>query len=298
MPARRKRRQTYLKVKHNPKRGVRLVFWLAVIFLFIIGYKLVQEKSDKISLIYPGSDQVNVTVFDFQRETITTITIPGSTRVVLADGLGEWKIDNVWQIGVNEELDGQLLKDTVIKNFHFPVTHWADHTASAFTGSSATELTSAVFTGTKTDLGLIKKIKIAKLALFTKNTNRQVVNLATTTFIRPEEFVDGTKGYKIGDDVPEKLLIYFSDPNFALVKTILVTNKTGEGGSKVVDQLVSFLGNKVALIQSGEVEDINCRLVTNNKELVTTLIQVLKCEVVERKDVEFDVEIIIGKKFL
>lgn len=298
MPARRKRQKKQLKVKHNRKRGSKLVLWLLALLLFVFVYKFIQEKTDKISLVYPGEDRVNVTVFDFQKETITTIVIPGNTRVVLADGLGEWKMENVWQIGVNEGLDGQLFKETVIKNFHFPITNWADYRASGFASTNASDMASAVFVLTKTDMGLVQKIKVAKLALFTKNTNRQEINLAATTLIRPEEFVDGTKGYKIGDDVPEKLLIYFSDPNFAQVRTILVTNMTGEGGSKVVDQLVSFLGNKVALIQSGEEEDFSCQLVTNNKEMVMTLVQVLNCEVDERDSVEFDLEIKIGRQFL
>ena len=102
-----------------------LLLFLILISVFILTKSLWDTKS-RFALVFANeSGKVDLVVVDPHVKTITTISIPPSTQVEVAHQLGQWKLESIYRLGKQEDLDGQLLADTITKSLKLPVDAWA-----------------------------------------------------------------------------------------------------------------------------------------------------------------------------
>ena len=133
-PAQRRKRIANFKRKgKRPLARLIVVALSAVFVLYLVLTTKYWNSKEKLSMaIISPEGAVVVSVLDPQNGEITNISIPKNTQVEASRQLGTWKIKSIWALGENEKIGGALLKDTVVKNFKFPVSVWADGEALGF----------------------------------------------------------------------------------------------------------------------------------------------------------------------
>src|SRR3972149_6326651 len=125
------RRRKYLRLKKRGRRSflkplIYIGLALILIAFFFFNTKL-WKLNQKLGLVINSPDgNVVVMSIDKQNEDITIIEIPATTQLDVARQLGSWRAKSIWTLGENEKLGGALLRETIVKNFHFPVLGWAD----------------------------------------------------------------------------------------------------------------------------------------------------------------------------
>ena len=174
-PAQRRKR---LKASRK-KGGFPLVRIIVVLFFITVAFILVSfltrfwDGKTKLTMaINTEAGDIIVSSFDPKTESVTNIFIPGSTQLNVSRQLGSWRAKSVWQLGLNEKLVGTLLRETVVKNFSWPLMAWADEPAMGFAKGDFLGTIKAVFTPFKTNLKIGDKIKLAVFALSVKNPKR------------------------------------------------------------------------------------------------------------------------------
>ena len=293
MPARRRKQRLIKKNKRLNIKGLAFLVLATLVVLFILFFQ--KSKMEKAVVVYPLRDYIEVAVFDFEKGEIISIEIPDTTEVNVARGLGTWKIGKVWQIGQNEKLDGELLRETVVKNFGFPVAFWMDGDLGSWLIDNEVRFSKGMFSA-KTNLNWAQKIRLKQLGFFAKNNEKSSINLANTSYLVRNEFLDGTSGYRITGTVPEKLFVYFGNKKIAQVGTILVIDGSGTYGLvESVSKTISFLGNKVTLVQDGQTKPIECEVAGQGALEIEKL---LGCKVVNSDTQGFDLVVTLGENFL
>lgn len=294
-------------LKKNRKKLSPLPFLFAlalmffVVFLFLFKTSIWDGKG-KFILVVNGRDDVLVSVFDPKREAIVGISIPQSVQIAVAGELGTWKLGNVWQLGHNEKREGGLLAKTVAKNFGFPVYAWGDSKAAGFTDKRLGKILPAIFGGYKTSLKIGDRIKLGLFALKVGTVKRTWINLADVgESLKKETFLDGSKGFVLRGDVPDRIVALFSDEAVAAknykARFILSTErvKSIDAASRVIE----VMGVKVASVVKENPEDLNCLVLGEDTKLVKSVALVFGCGKQEKKRIEgsFDIEVILGEQF-
>ena len=304
-PAQRRRK---FRERRVVKKSVKPRFIkLCIGFLILMGslwflYSSIWRGADaKISLVISSTESdVRVVTFDPSLNEVTNILIPGDTQVNVARGLGSWKIKSVWQLGVNEGLDGQLLKETIIKNFHFPITSWAGDSASGFIGGGTSGLVKALVLPYKTNLKLSERLKIAQIYLKAKNTRRVDIDLSQTQTLTKSRLTDGSVGFILTGQISEKLIVAFSDKNMSKEgANLIIRDLSGSSNSlNEISSTLEVLGAKVAASLSEESQDIDCIVFAHKKQYAVGLAKVLSCSVSEEPPTgSFDIELVLGSAF-
>jgi len=148
--ARRKKKFQCKKYFKSIILGVIFV-WLVIIILLYFFTPSRWDGETQFSYIYLDTDQVVLRVLEPDTNIVTDIIIPGSTQVQVANQMGTWRLESVWQLGQDEGLDGLLLSRTLSKSFLFPVDAWSEKPIDSL---------GSVLTSFKTNLSLKDKLKI------------------------------------------------------------------------------------------------------------------------------------------
>ena len=303
MPARRKR---FIK-KNSKKKKIRIKTFLGFIILVFIIAAYISISSD-----YKGSDKVTVAIvnengdiqvstFDWQVEEITNISIPATTQVQLARQLGVLQIKNVWKLGFNEGLQGQLLTETLTRHLKFPVVVWADKQALGLAQGNIASLIKAVFMPYKTNLKIGDRLRIATFSLGVHSSKRVDVNLANTTYLKKVRLIDGEEGYVIFGSFPDQLRVIFSDPNIARGNTkVIIKDSTGSLDiANDLGEVVEILGAKVISIDKEDADDSDCTVRSSQKDVAVIFSRLFSCEndLKGEKEGSADAVILIGREF-
>jgi hypothetical protein len=231
---------------------------------------------DKVAVVEQGSGgDVFVRIYDPVLSEVTTLVIPGETEVSVSRNLGTLRIKNVWQLGVNEKLEGKLLAQTVTKNFLFPVFLWRGE-----------GLTNVPF-GDRFLLWVFEKRA--------KNLQKSEINLGESQYIKRLKLSDGELGFKLVGDISERLTVYFSDNDFSQkAPGIYIKDKTGSFGvAENVGRVIEVLGGKVTTVEKAEPDDSDCIV---SGDFSKKIARVFDCKV-QKGSGKFDVEITLGKAF-
>jgi hypothetical protein len=285
MPKRRTRRP-------KPKKSPRLIFYL-ILFLFLLAvlfFVLLKisfwDGKSKFGLVVAKGENVEVVVFNPRGETLTTIAIPGETQVLVAGGLGSWKLKSVWQLGINEKKGGDLLAKTIAKNFGLPVFAWADKTF--------------IFPR-KTNLTVGDRLKIALFSLRVGRESRASINLADySEFLKAKTLLDGSKGYLLSGRIPAKIAVLLTDEALAgkNFKAGLVDKTSGPDPTAFVSRIIETAGIKVASIARDEPENFGCVVRAKNKKLAAYFLRIFSCRPGNwLKEGNFDLELELGQGF-
>jgi hypothetical protein len=295
-PARR------LEKRHVSLRKLLLLIILIGIVFFFLGLRgKYWNGKDKLSLgINKSGGEVIVASFDPANGEITTISIPENTQVQVARQLGTWKIGSVWQLGKNEKLGGQLLAETITKNFRFPVFLWADESSSAFTTGNFWPTIKAILNPGKTNVGLGDRVRIGLFSLSVKNTNRININLKETNCLKKTRLVDGEEGYLISGTIPGKITSAFSEEEISSqnLKAIIKDATQKPTIPERVGEIIEVLGIKVGTIKKEEKKDLDCEVLARQDYLRQKIARLFSCiEVKGQPEGNFDLEVRIGEKF-
>lgn len=273
-----------------------LIFFLAFIFLF----KGKWDGQSKLVLVTPTkAGDVLVSSYDPLEKQITTLKIPGNTQLAVSRELGSWKVKSLWQLGLNEGLDGKLLSESMAINFHLPVTFWGEEKLNGFTNGGFLSVLKATFFRGKTNLGLREKIRLALFSLSVGSGGREVIELEKTNYLKKVHLTDGEEGFIPSGVMGGKILLAFSDTILSQ-RNLKVSIKDATGKyqeAEIVGGVVEVIGAKVASITRGEEEKMDCEVSGKDEVLITKIVSIFSCTKVKTQESNFDVVIKLGSEF-
>lgn len=255
---------------------------------------------DKLTLAINNSDGgVNVVTFNPIDSEIVNIYIPGNTQVEVTHQLGVWKIKSLWQLGKQEGLRGNLLTSTVTRNFKFPVYLWSGEFALGLTNTSLASLLRGIFGFYETNLGMGDRVRLAFFSLGIKNSKRVDVDLSQTSYLKKTVLKDGEEGYVVSGNIPQKLAATFSDNEFSQsMPRIMIRDRSDNPGEvEEVGKIVEILGGKVSSISRESGEDVVCKVAGKDKSFIETILRLFPCQEERRANLNFDLEMTIGRDF-
>src|SRR3989344_9431467 len=121
MPARRKinsgknNKRSLARLASGKKRSKIFIYLFLIIltfslFLYFVTSRKYWDGEGRLTLAVQKLDgDVNIVTFDPKTSEIFNIRIPGSTEVEVANQLGVWKLKSVWELSMQENLEGSLL---------------------------------------------------------------------------------------------------------------------------------------------------------------------------------------------
>lgn len=287
MPARRKRAR--VKVARPPITKAKLVLYaltaLLIAGVFILVAGLTSGKK-AFTVAVSSSPDIHIWSVDLGSGSITKIIVPAETEVELAMERGTLRAHSVWKLVESESLPGQLLADTVMRTFHTPIDFWADE-------SSFKNILSK-----KTDIPFFLKLRTI---LLSKRKSPQEIKLDETSVLTRRKLTDGQEGYAVTGSLPVSLLSKFADSNISETQIAArIINETGEESYRLTDVVgvLEVLGAKVAPIAQGAQDEIDCVVTSNQDEVLERVGMVFNCEQVKAAPEAFDVELVLGTKFL
>ena len=302
----RARKQAHTARKSNKdKKGFSFVklliplVLLLVCYLFLKGTTRLWNGKDKVSLVYKGEGgDIEVTVLDPVLSEVTTIVIPGDTQVEVARNYGTFRIKNVWQLGVNEKIKGDLLAETVTQNFLFPVFLWSEKPPGWGSGNLANIL-NFIFLPGSTNISFGDRLQAGLFVIRVQEIGKSVIDLGKSRFLDKGTLEDGQAGYVLTGPISQRLTIYFTD-NVIGDKNIKVkiTDATGSPGiSEKLGEVLQVIGGKVVSIEKKTVsEDIDCVVTGVSQEAVKKISNLFSCKI-GSGETSFDLDIEIGKRF-
>jgi hypothetical protein len=307
-----RRRRTSRKEKRLNKKGKSerkkiLSFLKYIIFLiFLLSIYLVLSSktkfwntTGKLSVVINSSNnEISIVTFDAKRMEISQIIIPSDTQVEVARGMGSWKIKSIWKLGEEEGLGGLLMAETLTHQMKMPVYVWVDAPGEGFISKNIFKILKTLFYPFRTNMGLGDKIRIVLFNISVKNSDRKIINLAETSYLKQGELTDGGSGYLITGKYPSELLAIFSDEEISQ-KSLKVAINDYSGNSVVANNLgevIEILGAKVASINNEEKLSMDCEVGGNNL-LVEKIVALFNCRKTGGGEGVFDVSLKIGESF-
>ncbi|MGD0523033.1 MAG: hypothetical protein ABSA43_00515 [Candidatus Microgenomates bacterium] len=292
--------------KKEPRRypWLILVLLLALALLMYLPFQVSTcfKYSSNFNLIIANQDgNLEVTNFDNQNQEITTIIIPGSTQLIASRQLGSWKARGLWQLGINEDYSGELMRETVIKNLFMPVSAWASYSALGLVQGNFWQAVKSIVTPYKSSLKLGDKIKLALLSLRVSSLKKTTINLEDTGFLKAARLTDGENGYLVSGDIPTSIASIFSD-NLFFQKEVMILIKNYSSDDSVaesVGKVIEVLGAKVSSVTKEDSSDTDCTITGKDRALVSVFGSVFNCaEKIGSPDGKFDIEMDLGEQFV
>lgn len=300
-------RRAAFAARKNKKENTGYPFLKILIPLFIIVFFYVFLKintrvwngKDKVSVVYKnGGGDVAVTVLDPILSESTTLIIPGDTEVEVARNYGTFRIKNVWQLGIDEKINGKLLAETVTKNFLFPVFFWTSNPPGLGDGNLS-EIINFILCPGQTNISIGDRIHLGLFAMKVPDLGRSTINLGESKFLDKKKLDDGLTGFVISGTISQRLTAYFSDNEIGGggVK-VNITDATGRSGvSEKLGEILQVIGGKVVSIDKrSNSEDSDCVITGKNLDTVKKISNLFSCKI-GKGETTFDLDIKIGKKF-
>lgn len=301
------RRQKLLLSKRREKSGFSAIFKffyvalaLATVWLFLAVSTKYWNGEDKVDYVYRTENgDVKIRVLDPAITESVALTIPAETQVNVAGNLGQMRIKNVWQLGINEKLEGDLLSQTVTKNFLAPVFLWSDRDIESLETLNIPGILKFIAFPSKTNIPVGDRVSLALFSLRIKNINSTTIDLGKSQYLKKTKLPDGEAGYIMNGPVSGRLTVNFSDSDFSTDNVrVDIQDATGVPGSaNIVGQVVEVMGGKVVSINRIEEDtDLDCVVLGINPKVVKKTSRLFGCKISKDKSV-FDLEIRLGVKF-
>lgn len=304
-PAQRRKKRAKQKAWRNGRNSYKKLLFILLVplftFLLITFHTKFWKSSGKTFLaISKENGEIVVSVFDPELEKITNIIIPKNTEVDVARQLGRWKLGSVRELGENEDLEGKLLAETIVKHFKLPVAAWADAPALGFAEGDVLGVVKASLFPYKTNLGIGDKIKLGIFSIRIKNLKRENINFSEGNILKKVTLIGGEEGYVLAGRLPNYIVALFSNLSISSEGSIVVIlDATGKANvAEEVGEVIEVMGVKLANIKKEEAADFDCEVKGKEKELLEEIAQVFSCKKLKTApEGNFDLEIKIGKDF-
>ncbi len=295
--ARRQQRLDKKQVKSQNSKGILFKIMIPLIFVFFLFlfFKLSQQNWDgrnKVAFVFqkPTGD-VGITVLDPVLGEESTLIIPGDTEVNVARNYGTLRIKNIWQLGINEKLGGDLLSQTITDSFLFPTTLWVQN--------EPRHAWKFIFSPKSTNIPFGDRVQISLFKLKVKSIDKTEIDLGKSQFLKKQALTDGTPGYVLNGPVSERLTVYFSDNVFSTQNEKFgIVDLTGKPGmSDKVGAILEVKGGKVVSLDKGAADaNLDCEVYGQNKDAVKKIANLFSC-IKSTQNSNLDMEIKIGVKF-
>jgi len=303
---RRKNLRDFKKKKTSKKLNIFLLLSLLFLIIFLVLYFFGKRHclgDLKISMVFPDENgNVLVATFNKKDKEITSINIPQNTQLEASRQLGSWKAKSLWQLGINEKYEGKLLQETVTKNFHFPVSIWADEKAYGFVSGNFIKLLKATFFPYKSNLSFGDRLNLFFISFGIQNEKINNYDLSERGILKKSKLTDGEEGYILSKDVPINIMASFSETissDFGYMVQII--NGTGSRGiAENVGKTIESMGFKITSIkeESSIDNDTDCLIYGKNKNVVNKISLIYSCKQEINKNNEgFDIVMKLGSKF-
>lgn len=274
------------------------IFILVVLAIFKFSTKY-WNGTDKFAFTFLlDSGDVAVNVLDPKLNELTTLVIPGDTQVEVARNYGELRIKNVWQLGINEKIEGRLLAETVTQGFLFPVFLWSSKDANALVAGNTFGILRFIFFPESTNISFWDRVSVGLFAMRVGDSGKSSLDLGKNQFLVKRKLNDGLMGYILGGTISQRLTVYFADNSFA-DKNVRVAIEDATGTSDVagkVGQIIEVLGGKVVAIDKKTAIDTDCKVFGTAEDAVKKVAEIFSCKVVKNAG-DFDLEIDLGSAF-
>ena len=169
------------------------------------------QKDSKLAMVIDSRDgDVYVSVFNPETREVVNVIIPSTVEVESARQLGTFRLGAIWQLGVNEDVDGKVLAETITNNFKLPVTQWANSDYIAFANGELKSMLTTVIMPNKTSLKLRDRLQLFFFSVRVKEFKRKDILLANTNVLNKKTLLDGEEGYEIAASMPQSILSVFS----------------------------------------------------------------------------------------
>ena len=303
---RRKKLRDFKKKKTTKKLNIFLLF-LLFSTLVIFGLYFFNSKHSsgnlKISMVYPdNSGNIVVATFSKKEKEITLIKIPQNTQLEVSRQLGSWKAKSLWQLGINEKYEGLLLQETITKNFHFPISIWADEKVSGFVSGNFIKLIKATIFPYKSNLSLGDRFNLFYISFGIQNKKISSFNLSEWEILKKIKLTDGEEGYVLSKDIlPINIMSSFSEPiNSDFGYLVQIVNATGSRSvAENIGKTIESMGFKITSIkEESSNNDIDCFIYGKDKEVIKKMSLIYSCSTQVNKNNDFDIVIKLGSKFL
>lgn len=304
-PAQRRKKNAKRKAKRSGKKSY--IKWLYIflvpllLFLLITFQTRFWKSSAKTSLVISKENgEVVISVFDPGLEKITNITFPRNTEVDVAKQLGRWQLGSVRELGENEDLEGKLLAETMVKHFKLPVAAWADAPALGFAEGDIVGIIKASLLPYKTNLGIGDKLKLGLFSIRIKNLKRESIDFSEGNILKKVTLIGGEEGYVLAGRLPNYIVALFSNSSISNGGAVVVIlDATGKANvAEEVGEVIEVMGVKLANIKKEEADDFDCEVKGKDKELLEEIAQVFSCKKLKIvPEGNYDLEIRIGREF-
>lgn len=271
---------------------------LLILFLFIKINTKNWNGKNKVSLVYQDGENVNVTLLDPKLSEVTTFIIPGKTQVDVARNYGNFRLTNVWQLGINEKIGGSLMTETITQNFLFPVFLWSEKDPGFVKGNLKSMMGFVFFPG-KTNIKLGDRLKMVFFVANANELGKTEINLEKSKFIICKKLEDGEPGCKIEGQISQRLTMYFSDNEAGNTgfKVNIIDETGAPGVSEKLGQILQVIGGKIVSIDRRPMSpNGDCTIKTKNINIAKKISNLFSCKI-SHEDSPFDLDIRIGKKF-
>lgn len=314
MPAKTRR---YRSLKRKKPAGNKFLLFIvsAVVIISVallsyvfIGQSIWRSGEKLLVGIQKVDGSVDVVVFDPIAERITTLTIPATTELELAYGLGKWRLRSVWQLGENEKIGGgTLLTKSLRKQFFMPIYAWSDEESASFLNGNYLDLFRSFFNHT-TNLTLKDKFRLVKFSLQIGSVKRSEKSLANTTMLTSQVLKDGEEGYVVTGNIPKEFYSLFSLVTLQSRSKIVNQTNSVSAAENIASTLEVF-GSKVVAIEGSETFESNlaskypddyCVVVAEERtSLVDQVVKVFDCKLVgaEEDGSGLDLILVLNPKF-
>jgi len=302
MPRKRKRTRSLRKEKKTGAKKYALILFAVLLcvltYLFFLG-KRVFDGKEKTLLVAGGKNDVLIVILDPEVQEVTRISIPATTLVSVSRNLGDWKIGSVWELGENEKLGGRLLAETVTKNFYAPVSSWVNSDGFDFFQGKLGVL-KFIFSGLESNLTFVDRVRMSTFFLGVKDYKKTDIDLAKTQFLLEQKLPDGSNGYVVTSNMPQKLLILFSDPELSnnTAKVSITNLSDSPKVASKMGAIIETFGAKVVMVQDKDEENVGCIISSKDRALVQSLLNMFGCEYEKGEGGGIDVDFRFGKKFV
>lgn len=256
---------------------------------------------NKVSIAIQGKEgEIIVSTFDPEAGEITNITIPANTQLTVSRQLGSWKSKSLWKLGENEKMGGVLMQESIVRNFHFPVSAWANDKHLALAEGKIFPMLGSLFSFGGSNMGFGDKINLIIYSLGVSGGKRIDMNLENTSYLRKEKLVDGEMGYVPTSKIPNNLLVVFGSQEYGRMgyKAVIKDNTGKLYVAQEVGSTLEVLGIKAASVDKGEKMDFDCLVRGENKTMVNEVSLIYSCgKKYEKPEGNFDLVLELGEKF-
>ncbi|MBU1085028.1 MAG: hypothetical protein ABIJ43_06000 [Candidatus Beckwithbacteria bacterium] len=270
-----------------------IFFILLICFLVIFNFlwqrarASIWDGSSRIGIVTFEKEELDLTVMLPKQKKIVSFKLPFNTLVEAPFGFGEYQLGNIYNLGKLENEGGKLLMKTIQNNFGVFV--------SGFKVMGKSNLT----------WWDILRITWYESMVADK---RKVVNLVNEQVLEEGNLADETKVLRIKTLLLDELINHelFDEKLLAEELEIAVLNASGgEGVAFNLSRLIRNIGGDVTVVSNLDVIEKSIIQINTEQNLKSYTVEVLasifnikKIELVENNQFRADVMVLIGKDYL